>query len=226
MEINTTQVSPNYTSELKSESSTKVNDVFENMINEDGHLAMDLEESELRDLSYEEAKELKLKLEENGYFDAIHNDTSGLMTIGNSLLKVTDLTNDDDFNKALFETMQTKEHPGLYFDEIKHNIDYSLGNRQFPWPTISVDEAQGDYLPLTGDEYKNLDVQKFLSTIIQTYQEMLLKLPGYLDREETEETLNNYKELQKSYQEKKDEKNALLENLTKNNKENPLLNIE
>lgn len=226
MEINTTQVSPTYQSELQTESSAKVNDVFENMIHEDGNLAMDLEESELRNLSYEEAKELKLKLEENGYFDEIHNDTSGLMTIGNSLLKVTSLTNDEEFNKALFETMKTKEHPGLYFDEIKHNIEYSQGNRDFPWPSISVDEVQGYREPLTGDEYKNLDVQSFLSSIIKTYQELLLNLPSHLDEEETEETLNNYIELQKSYQEKKDEKNALLESLTKNNKENPLLNIE
>ncbi|XPV70631.1 MAG: hypothetical protein ACNI25_08590 [Halarcobacter sp.] len=225
MVINTTQVSPNYQSDLKSESSAKVNDLFENIINKEGNLNVFIDESELKDLSYEEAKELRKKLEENSYLEESKNGDQRI-SFGSALLQVTNFSNDDDFNKTLFETMKTKEYPGLYFDEIKHNIEYEAGNRQFPWPTISVDEAQGNYTSLSNDDYKNLDIEKFLENIIETYTEMLLNLPSYLDREETEETLNNYKELQKDYQEKKDEKNALLENLTKNNKENPLLNIE
>jgi len=225
MEINTTQVSPTYQSELKSESSAKVNDVFENIINEEGNLNVFIDESELKDLSYEEAKKLREKLEENGYLEESKNGDQRI-SFGSSLLQVTNFSNDDDFNKTLFETMKTKEYPGLYFDEIKHNIEYEAGNRQFPYPTISLDEAQGNYTPFSNDDYKNLDVEEFLENIIETYTEMLLNLPSYLDREETEETLNNYKELQKDYQEKQDEKKALLENLTKNNKENPLLNIE
>ena len=67
MEIQTTQVSQNYQNNVTSESTTKVDKVFENMINEDGSLKISLNETELKKLSYEEAKELREKLEENGY---------------------------------------------------------------------------------------------------------------------------------------------------------------
>ncbi len=224
MEIQTTQVSQNYQNNVTSKSTTKVDKVFENMINEDGSLKISLNETELKKLSYEEAKELREKLEENGYLKKDNNENQ-LYSVGNTLLSVINFTNDDDFNKTLFETMKTKENPGLYLDEVKHNIEYEGGNRQFPWPTISLDEAQGNYTPFSNEQYKNLDIQQFLTNIIETYQELLLKLPSYLDREETQETLDNYKELQKNYQEKQDEKKAILENLTKNNKQNPLINI-
>ncbi len=224
MEIQTTQVSQNYQNNVTSESATKVDKIFENMINEDGNLNVFIDESELKDLSYEEAKELREKLEENGYLEESKNGDQRI-SFGSALLQVTNFSNDDDFNKTLFETMKTKEYPGLYFDEIKHNIEYEAGNRQFPWPTISLDEAQGNYTPFSNEQYKNLDIQQFLTNIIEIYQELLLKLPSYLDREETQETLDNYKELQKNYQEKQDEKKAILENLTKNNKQNPLINI-
>ena len=174
-----------------------------------------LRETELKKLSYEEAKELNIKLEKNGYFGEVNNDSIGIMTIGNTLLKVTSLTNDDDFNKVLFEEMKTKKHPAFFFDQIKHDIEYTKGNRDFPSGTISLNEAQGNYSPLSSYEYKNLDIQKFLINIIAVFDKMLSNLPYYRDREETEESLNTYKELQKKYHKKVDEKNAILESLTK-----------
>lgn len=226
MEIQSTQISQSYQSDIKKENSTKVEDLFKNMINENGFLNMSSNEAELKKLSYEEAKELRVKLEDNGYLKKADKNGNQLISFGSALLQVTDLTNDDSFNKTLFETMKSKDNPGLYLDEIKHNMGYTQGNMEFTFESISVAEAQGSFSPLTSKEIKNINVEKFLQDIIDTYEELLLKLPSYLDREEIQQSLNDYRQLQKDYQEKQNEKNVVLENLTKNHRENPLINIK
>lgn len=226
MEIQTSLVSQNYQTNLKKANSTNVEDTFKNIIGEDGTLNISFDESELRNLSYEEAKALRVKLEESGHLQATDANGNQLATFGSSLLQVTNLTNDDSFNKAMFETMKNSEEPGLMLMELKHNMEYSQGKRAHPWPTLSLDEVQGNMTQLTPEEFRNIDVKKFLDEIIKTYEELLLNLPHYLDKNETEETLNGYKELKEKYQKELDEKSAILESYTKNNKENPFINKE
>lgn len=226
MEIKTSQVSQNYLNNVEVEKSSNVEKAFSDFINENGYLKSSLEETELKKLSYEEAKELRIKLEENGYSKQVSYNTNQISSIGNTLLMVTDFTNDDKFNKALFETMKTKEFPGLYLDEVKHNMEYTQGRRKFPYPTITLEESRGEFSPLNSYEIKNMDIEDFLKDIIKTYENLLSELPYFLDKEETEKTLNDYKELQKEYHNKKDEETVILNNLITNNKINPLLNDE
>jgi len=225
MEIQATTTSQNYatTTTQKADSSNK-EEKFSKFISEDGILNISFDEKELKELTYEEAKELRAYLEEAGYLKDVDSNGNQLATFGSGLLQITDLTNDDSFNKTMFETMKTKSEPGLFLMEVRHNMEYSQGRREHPWPTISVNEAQGNFSPMSAEEFKNIDVQKFLDDIIKTYEELLFNLPYYLDREETEKTLQGYKELKEEYQKELDEKNAMLESYTKNTKENPLLN--
>lgn len=226
MEIQASYQTQNYQNTVQAKESSKTQEQFSKFINKDGTLNISLDERELKELSYEEIKELRKYLQEAGVLkdtDANGNSIGGL---GSSLLHITDLTNDESFNKTMFETMKTKDEPGLFFMEMKHNMEYAQGRRAHPWPTISLDEAQGNFSPMSAEEFKTIDVKKFLNEIIKAYEELLFNLPYYLDRKETEETLQGYKDLQESYQKELDEKNSILESYTKNNKENRLLKNE
>jgi len=227
MEIQATTISQSYTTNATTKTdSSKVEEKFSKFISEDGTLNISFDEKELKELSYEEAKELRAYLKEAGHLKDVDSNGNQLSTFGSGLLQVTDLTNDDTFNKTMFETMKTKKEPGFFLMEVRHNMEYSQGRREHPWPTISLDEAQGNFSPMTPEEFKQINVQEFLDDIIKTYEELLFNLPYYLDREETEKTLQGYKELQKNYQKELNEKNATLESYTKNTKENPLLSME
>lgn len=222
MEIQANSITQSY--QTNTVSKARVDELYSDFMGEDDQLHVSFHEEELKKLTYEEAKALREKLETNGHFKDIDESGNERSSFGSGLLQVTGLTNDDSFNKAMFETMKTKESPGFYLMELRHNMEYTQGKRAHPWPTISVEEAQGKMHRLTPQELKEIDVQEFLNDIIKTYEELLLNLPYYLDREETENTLNGYKELQENYQKEQNEKNAILESYTKNTKENPLLN--
>ncbi|MDY0320213.1 MAG: hypothetical protein RBR23_00640 [Arcobacteraceae bacterium] len=176
-----------------------------------------LQESNLRTLDFQELKEIKLELEKSNKLYSL-----GLDFNASSLLEATTLTNDVNFNKSLVETMQTKESPFFYLMETKHNMEYSEGRREYPWPTLSVEEAQGNYSPLTNEEIKNINIAKFLETIISAYEELLSNLPHYYDREETKQSLEDLKEIKQNYQKLQDEQNSLLDSFIKNNRPNPL----
>ena len=145
---------------------------------ENGFITGDFEERKFKHLSFEEAKALQLKLEKDGYFNKGDEDIANIAfaNIGASLLQATTYTNDDEFNKALFETMKTKEHPMNYLNEINHNLEYSQGRRKFPYPTIYIGEVQGltnygfTYKKMSKDEISNINISEFIKFMINTYK--------------------------------------------------------
>lgn len=191
------------------------NKSFDKLITDETNF--NFQESNLRTLDFQELKELKLELEKSNKLYSSGLDFNSL-----SLLEATTLTNDINFNKSLVETMQKKESPFLYMMETKHNMEYSEGRREYPWPTLSVEEAQGNYSPLTNEEIKKINIDKFLETIISEYEKLLSNLPHYYDREETKQSLEDLKEIKQNYQKIQNEQKSLLDSFTKNNRPNPL----
>jgi len=216
--------SQNYSSDTKHENSSNVEKLFQSLIDEDGDFDITFDEEELKKLTFQEVKELKHKLEDNGYLQNVDTQSGDLSPIESSgLLQVVSYTYDEEFNKSLFETMKEKENPKLFLDEITHNIEYTQGNREFPWPNVSLDEMQGEYTALESNEIKATDVNDFLKQIIPAYEKLLTNLPDEYDKEDTEESLKSLKDLKEDYKTIDNEKNVLLSSLMKVNRPNPLL---
>jgi hypothetical protein len=223
MLVKNTLPSQSYSNDTKHENSPNVEKLFHSLINEEGDFDISFDEEELKNLTYQEAKELKIKLEDNGYLKNLDTETEGLSPMGAGLLKVITFTYDDEFNKSLFETMKTKENPNVFLDQMIHNIEYTKGNREFPAPNITLEEMQGEYTALSPNEIKAIDINDFLKQIIQAYEKLLTKLPEEYDKEETEESLKDLKTLQNEYKTIDNEKSALLSTMMKVNRPNPLL---
>jgi len=223
MLVKNTLPSQSYSSDTKHENSSNVDKLFHSLIDEDGDFDINFDEEELKNLTFQEAKELKIKLEDNGYLKNLDSDTEGLSPVGAGLLKVITFTYDEEFNKSLFETMKTKESPKLFLDQMIHNIEFTKGNREFPWPNITLDEMQGEYTALSQNEIKALDINEFLHQIIPAYEKLLTKLPSEYDKDEVEQSLKDLKDLQNDYKTIDNEKSALLSTMMKVNRPNPLL---
>lgn len=204
---------------------------FDTLIGEDFTAFLDDLSSRISTMSYEELKQYQPQIDAHYQSTNLMNETD--INVGYSTnpfypwVGIVGLTNDEEFNKTLFDTVKSKTptEGALHMDMIIHNMEYTEGRRMFPWPTLYVEEALGNYSPLTKDEMKQLDVQKFLSQMIDDYKQLLLNLPHYYKRDEVEEHLQSFEQLQNSYQSKLDEKNSILAQLLKNNKPNPLTTI-
>lgn len=235
MEVQATQILQNYKPDLKSEKLNTVEKVFNNLIQEDINnekksakgpysvkIGRDISEQELKKLSYEEVKELKSKLDEMNYFDKTNeNGPDFLDYAGIGLLSVVDFTNDDNFNKTLFETMKNKDEPGLFLAEIKHNMEYSKGLKEYPFGASMEGDSN-----MTTNQIKNINVNEFLENAIVLYKKALSLLPPFLDRERTEQSLEDLKNLKENYEKRKKENNIILENITRNNKPNILQGLK
>jgi len=217
--------SQSYSSDTKHENSSNVEKLFQSLIDEDGDFDLSFDEESLKNLTFQEAKELKIKLEDNGYLQNFDNDVEGLSPTASGLLQVVTFTYDEEFNKSLFESMKSKENPKKFLEEMVHNIEFTQGNREFPWPNITLDELQGDYVALEKSEIKSTNITSFLQQIIPAYEKLLSKLPEDYNEEEVEQSLKDLKELQKDYKTVDSEKNALLSTMMKVTRPNPLLGI-
>jgi hypothetical protein len=224
VQIKTALLSQNYSRDAKQQESSNVEKLFHSLINEEGDFDLSFDEEELKKLTFNEAKELKIKLEVNGYLQNLDNEVvESSSFLGSGLLKVINLTYEEEFNKSLFEKMQTKKEPDLFLEEMKHNMEYSEGRRDNPWPNTSEKEFQGDFFALTADEIKTLDIEKYLENTIESYSKLLSKMPTDFVKEELEQSLNDFKELQEGYKTKDNEKSALLSSMMRVNRPNPLL---
>jgi len=189
----------------------------------------DLGETDLKKLTYEEAKAIQLQREKEGLTDRnITTDGSafgGHGVGGDSLLRITTLTEDDAFNKAAFEKMKQKDMPSMYLNEIEHNMNHTLGKRAHPFPTILVDELYGGYSPATKQEIKSIDIELFMEQIINTYTQLLMNGTSHTSKDKTEQSLNDMKDIKDNYYKYKEEKETLLKAMTRTNSVNPVEQI-
>ena len=225
MQIKNTLLSQNYSSDNKQQSSQNVEKLFHSLINDEGDFNISFDEEELKNLTFQEAKELKIKLEDNGYLKDLDDDINhGISENSSGLLKVVTFTYDEEFNQSLFETMKHKETPKLFLEEMIHNIEYTQGKREHLWPTISLEESQGEYTPLHENEIKSIDIEDFLNKTIASYEKLLTTVSTNYDKDETEQSLKDLKEIQSGYKTQDNEKNALLSSMMRVTRPNPLLN--
>jgi len=142
-------------------------------------------------------------------------------------LMSSNFSNDENLNSAMYETLKDKpfmEQLGFII-EIESNMADEYNNMNiiasFVMPSYG-EESLHSQNTLTQEEKKTIDIDSFISKMIETFTEDFDESKN----EQYQSIINGYSSLQKNYQKIMDEKNVLLENLTKNNKENPLLNIE
>jgi len=142
-------------------------------------------------------------------------------------LMSSSFSNDESLNSAMYETLKDKSFGEqlVFITEIESNMADEYNNMNivasFVMPSYG-EESLHSQNTLTQEEKKTIDIDSFISKMIETFTEDFDKSKN----EQYQSIINGYSTLQKNYQKIIDEKNALLENLTKNNKENPLLNIE
>ena len=142
-------------------------------------------------------------------------------------LMSSSFSNDESLNSAMYETLKDKSFGEqlVFITEIESNMADEYNNMNivasFVMPSYG-EESLHSQNTLTQEEKKTIDIDSFISKMIETFTEDFDESKN----EQYQSIINGYSTLQKNYQKIIDEKNALLENLTKNNKENPLLNIE
>jgi len=221
MEINTNNtISTQIQNTKQNESNVKTDDFLKLL------KLNDLGETELKKLTFEEAKEIQLQREKEGLKDN-HTTTDGTAFGGHSLgsdslLRITTLTDNDAFNKATFEKMKQKEMPSMYLNEIEHNMNHTLGKRAQPFPTLLVDELYGGFNPATKQEIKSIDLDVFIEQMISTYTQLLMNGTSHTSKEQTEQSLNDMKDIKENYNKYKNENKVLLETMRRDNKVNPL----
>ena len=224
MQIENALLSQNYSNDKKQNHAQTVENIFHNLINDDGDFNISFDEEELKSLTFQEAKELKIKLEDNGYLQDVNDDINhGISENSSGLLKVVTFTYDEEFNQSLFNTMKSKDNPKVFLEEMIHNIEYSEGKRENLWPTVSIEETQGEYTALNDNEIKNIDIKEFLQTTIKAYEQLLSTISTGYDQEDTAQSLHDLKEISNGYHTQDSEKNALLSSIMRVNRPNPLM---
>ena len=185
-----------------------------------------LEEAEkkISTLSYEEAKQYKPKID--NYFKQLglgdNAPLSKMLSMSSPWINTIGLTNDESFNKALFDNVKTKEATDgwLYMSDTIHNMEYAVGIKKYPAGALSIEEAQGNAPFLSRNDAKQIDIANFFDKVLEGYRYWAKIYQGI--EEQTNKIIAGIKDLKEDYQKNLDENKALLEQLTKNTKPNPL----
>lgn len=225
MKINQALFLQNNSSDTKDKNPSNVNKIFDSLLSQNGDdVEITLEESDLKELSFQEVKELKIKLQDSGYLVNLSEDIikeSSFLSSG--LLKTITFTYDEEFNKSLFNEMKNKEDSNLFLEEITHNIEHSNGKKEHPWFIYPEDESYENYSPSTTNEIKATNIKEFLDKSIKSYEKLLSDPNNTHDVDEIKQSINNLKNLQKSYISIDNEKSALLSTMMRVSRPNPLL---
>ncbi|MDX9743297.1 MAG: hypothetical protein RBT59_05720 [Arcobacteraceae bacterium] len=175
-------------------------------------------------LSYEEAKQYKSQID--NYFKQLgfpdDAPLSKMLSMSFPWINTIGLTNDESFNKALFDNVKTKEATDgwLYMSDTIHNMEYAVGIKKYPAGALSIEEAQGDAPFLSRNGAKQIDIANFFDKVLEGYKYWAKIYQGI--EEQTNKIITGIKDLKEDYQKNLDENKALLEQLTKNTKPNPL----
>ena len=125
-------------------------------------------------MSYEEAKQYKPQIDEYLKQTGFTDDAplSNLIFMDFNWIQTIALTNDESFNKALFDGVKTLEGSDamLYMSNMIHNMEYTLGIKKYPAGAISLEEAQGDAPFLSRNGAKQVDTTNFFDTVLDSYR--------------------------------------------------------
>ncbi len=180
-------------------------------------------------LSYEDAKQYKPQIDEFFKQKGITDETplSSMVFMAFPWITTINLTNDESFNKTLFDTVKTKEDPQtsdgfMFMLKTIHNMEYAVGKKEYPWEIITLDEAYGNSPYLSKGEAKQTDIANFFDKVIRAYKDLLANFPMDNIYEQTVRGLRDLEDLELQYQKNVSENKSLLEQLTRNTKPNPL----
>lgn len=174
-------------------------------------------------MSYEEAKQYKPQIDEYlkqiGITDDAPLSNYDLIT---PWIKAIELTNDESFNKALFDGVKKLEGTDamLYMADMIHNMEYSLGIKKYPAGAISIEEAQGNAPFLSRNSAKQVDTANFFDKILEGYRYWAGLYDGI--EEQTERIIGQVKDLREEYKKNLAQNQSILGQFMKNNKPNPL----
>ena len=178
-------------------------------------------------MSYEEAKQYKPQIDEYLKQTGFTDDAplSNLTFMDYTWIQTIGLTNDESFNKALFDGVKKLEGTDaqLYMSNMIHNMEYSLGIKKYPAGAISLDEAQGNAPFLSRNGAKQTDTTNFFDTVLEGYRYWAGLYDGI--EEQTQRIINQIKELREDYKNNLAQNQSILGQFMKNNKPNPLQNL-
>ena len=176
-------------------------------------------------MSYEEVKKYKPQIDE--YFKQIGftNDSplSNLTFLDFTWIQTIGLTNDESFNKALFDGVKKLEGTDaeLYMSNMIHNMEYSLGIKKYPAGVITLEEAGGNTPFLSRNGAKQTDTANFFDKVLEGYRYWASLYDGI--EEQTQRIIGQVKDLQEGYKKNLAQNQSILEQFMKNNKPNPFV---
>lgn len=179
-------------------------------------------------MSYEEAKQYKPQIDEYLKQTGFTNDSplSNLTFLDYTWIQTIGLTNDESFNKALFDGVKKLEGTDaeLYMSNMIHNMEYSLGIKKFPAGILTLEEAQGNTPFLSRNGAKLVDTPNFFDTVLEGYKywDGLFKQG---DEKQTQRIIGQIKDLKEDYQNNLAQNQSILEQFMKNSRPNPLENL-
>ena len=176
-------------------------------------------------MSYEEVKKYKPQVDEyfkqTGFTD--DSPLSNLTFLDFTWIKAIDLTNDESFNKALFDGVKKLEGTDaeLYMSNMIHNMEYSLGIKKYPAGVITLEEAGGNTPFLSRNGAKQTDTANFFDKVLEGYRYWASLYDGI--EEQTQRIIGQVKDLQEGYKKNLAQNQSILEQFMKNNKPNPFV---
>ena len=176
-------------------------------------------------MSYEEVKKYKPQIDE--YFKQIGftNDSplSNLTFLDYTWIQTIGLTNDESFNKDLFDGVKKLEGTDaeLYMSNMIHNMEYSLGIKKYPAGVITLEEAGGNTPFLSRNGAKQTDTANFFDKVLEGYRYWASLYDGI--EEQTQRIIGQVKDLQEGYKKNLAQNQSILEQFMKNNKPNPFV---
>ena len=176
-------------------------------------------------MSYEEAKQYKPQIDEyfkqTGFTD--DSPLSNLTFLDFTWIQTIGLTNDESFNKALFDGVKKLEGTDaeLYMSNMIHNMEYSLGIKKYPAGVITLEEAGGNTPFLSRNGAKQTDTANFFDKVLEGYRYWASLYDGI--EEQTQRIIGQVKDLQEGYKKNLAQNQSILEQFMKNNKPNPFV---
>lgn len=231
MEINTNIQTYTNNPTISSTSKTQTLKEFEFNLDQNMYINTDfLDEitKKISTLSYEDAKQYKPQIDEFFKQSGITDETPLSKTVPMSFPWITtiNLSNDESFNKALFDKVKMEDphtSDGWFFMlETIHNMEYAVGKKEYPFGIITIEEAYGNSPYLSKGEAKQTDAKNFFDKVISAYKDLLAHFGMDNIYEQTIKALKNVEDLELQYQKNLNDNKALLEQLTRSTKPNPL----
>ena len=176
-------------------------------------------------MSYEEVKKYKPQIDEyfkqTGFTD--DSPLSNLTFLDFTWIQTIGLTNDESFNKALFDGVKKLEGTDaeLYMSNMIHNMEYSLGIKKYPAGVITLEEAGGNTPFLSRNGAKQTDTANFFDKVLEGYRYWASLYDGI--EEQTQRIIGQVKDLQEGYKKNLAQNQSILEQFMKNNKPNPFV---